>query len=67
MIKKKLKRIFSAFMAAALILQMCGTDTVAVKAETVSGSQNANLDFENGLTGWTTTGTVTVETGGESG
>ena len=54
-------------MAAALILQMCGTDTVAVKAETVSGSQNANLDFENGLTGWTTTGTVTVETGGESG
>lgn len=67
MIKKKLKRIFSAFLTAALIVQMCGADIVAVKADTVSGSQNANLDFENGLTGWTTTGTVTVETGGQSG
>ena len=69
MIKRKFKKLISAFLAATLILQMGGTDTLSmsVKADTVSGSQNANLDFESGLSGWSTTGTVTVETGGKSG
>lgn len=61
--KRKLKRIFSAFLAAALVFTMndWGAGRAAVvQAGTISGSQNANFDFENGTEGWDTTGTVTV-------
>ena len=38
--------------------------SLTAKAATVSGSQNANFDFENDLTGWDKTGTVEVKTSG---
>ena len=53
--KRKLKRIFSAFLAAALVFTMSdwGVGRAAVVwAGTISGSQNANFDFENGTEGW---------------
>lgn len=65
--KKTLKRLFSAFLALTLTAQVWTANAFDVKADVVSGAQAANFDFESDLTGWTTTGTVTVESGGVSG
>ena len=67
----KLKRIFSTFLAAALVFTMSDWgmgQTITANAGTISDSNNANFDFENGTDDWETTGTVTVmESGAQSG
>ena len=68
--RKKITKMLSAFLATALTITMCdftgiaGNMSLTAKAATVSGSQNANFDFENDLTGWDKTGTVEVKTSG---
>lgn len=67
----KLKRIFSTFLAAALVFTMSDWgmgQTITANAGTISDSTNANFDFEKGTDDWETTGTVTVmENGAQSG
>lgn len=67
----KMKRIFSTFLAAALVFTMSDWgmgQTITANAGTISDSNNANFDFENGTDDWETTGTVTVmESGAQSG
>lgn len=67
----KLKRIFSTFLAAALVFTMSDWEmgqTITANAGTISDSKNANFDFENGTDDWETSGTVTVtESGAQSG
>lgn len=61
------KRFFSAFLVAALTLTMCdftgiaGIVSLTAEAAAVSGSENANFDFEDGLTGWEKTGTAEIK------
>ncbi|MCI8490502.1 MAG: DUF642 domain-containing protein, partial [Lachnospiraceae bacterium] len=62
-------KMLSAFLAAALTFGMCDVTGIAGNVKStavaaVSGSELANLDFEQGLTGWKQTGTVEVKESG---
>lgn len=57
--------LLAGMMAVSLLVGL--PEPVKVSAETVSGMENANFNFEDGLTGWDTTGTVTEETSGAQG
>lgn len=61
--QKFLSRLLVFAMSVSLLTGLSGP----VAAETVSGTEHANLDFEDGITGWDTTGTVTEENTGAQG
>ena len=63
------RRFISGLLAGMMAVSLLAglPEPVKVSAETVSGMENANFDFEDGLTGWDTTGTVTEETSGAQG
>lgn len=67
--RKKITKVFSTLLAAVLTITMCDVTGIAgtgmnARAAAVSGSENANLDFEDGLTGWEQTGTAEVKSDG---
>lgn len=63
------RRFISGLLAGMMAVSLLAglSEPVKVSAETVSGMGNANFNFEDGLTGWDTTGTVTEETSGAQG
>ena len=63
------RRFISGLLAGMMAVSLLAglPEPVKVSAETVSGMENASFDFEDGLTGWDTTGTVTEETTGAQG
>ena len=63
------RRFISGLLAGMMAVSLLAglPEPVKVSAETVSGMENASFDFEDGLTGWDTTGTVTEETSGAQG
>ncbi|HAT89247.1 MAG TPA: hypothetical protein DCS73_05795, partial [Roseburia sp.] len=63
------RRFISGLLAGMMTVSLLAglPEPVKVSAETVSGLENVNFDFEEGITGWETTGTVTEETSGAQG
>lgn len=63
------RRFISGLLAGMMAVSLLAglPEPVKVSAETVSGMENANFNFEDGLTGWDTTRTVTEETSGAQG
>lgn len=63
------RRFISGLLAGMMAVSLLAglPEPVKVSAKTVSGLENANFNFEEGITGWETTGTVTEETSGAQG
>lgn len=63
------RRFISGLLAGMMTVSLLAglPEPVKVSAETVSGLENVNFDFEEGITGWETTGTVAEETSGAQG
>ena len=63
------RRFISGLLAGMMTVSLLAglPEPVKVSAETVLGLENVNFDFEEGITGWETTGTVTEETSGAQG
>ena len=57
------RRFISGLLAGMMAVSLLAglPEPVKVSAKTVSGLENANFNFEEGITGWETTGTVKLQ------